>query len=112
MGKLVAYKKQNSVLEIFITESRLPFAQISSIYRKRKTNKQTNTQNKTHKTKQAGSTLNILTEIGSESARYITRLLGQTANFGSSFRLVIKFINESKWNTQTKRFLTNKITAA
>ena len=59
MGKLVAYRKENSVLEIFITESRLPFAQISSIYRKRKTNKQTNTQNKTHKTKQ-GSTLNIL----------------------------------------------------
>ena len=111
MGKLVAYKKQNSVLEIFITESRLPFAQISSIYRKRKTNKQTNKQNKTHKTKQ-GSTLNILTEIGSESARYITRLLGQTANFGSSFRLAIKFINESKWNRQTKRFLANKITAA
>ena len=68
-------------------------------------NKQTN------KTKQ-GSTLNILTEIGSESARYITRLLGQTDNFGSSFRLVIKFINVSKWNRQTKRFLTNKITAA
>ena len=75
----------------------------------KQTNKQTK-QNKTHKTKQ-GSTLNILTEIGSESARYITRLLGQTANFGSSFRLVKKFINESKWNTQTKRFLTNKITA-
>ena len=107
MGKLVAYKKQNSVLEIFITESRLPFAQISSICRKRK--KQTNKQ--TNKTKQ-GSTLNILTEIGSESARYITRLLGQTANFGSSFRLVIKFINESKWNRQSKRFVTNKITAA
>ena len=85
MGKLVAYRKENSVLEIFITESRLPFAQISSIYRKRKTNKQTkqNTQNKTRLyVKYTGS-----------------RLLGQTANFGSSFRLVIKFINESKWNT-------------
>ena len=80
MGKPVAYGKQNSVHEIFIAESRLPFAQISSINRKRK--KQTN------KTKQ-GSTLNKLTEIGSESARYI--LLGQTDNFWSSFRLVIKF---------------------
>ena len=110
MGKPVAYKKQNSVLEIFITESRLPFAQISSIYRKRKKNKQTNKQNK--KQKKQGSTLNILTEIGSESARYITRLLGQTDNFGSSFRLVIKFINVSKWNRQTKTFLTNKITTA
>ena len=67
MGKPVAYKKQNSVLEIFITESRLPFAQISSIYRKqnKQKNKQTNTH--THKTKQ-GSTLNIPTELGSESA--------------------------------------------
>ena len=42
----------------------------------------------TNETKQ-GSTLNKLTEIGSESARYI--LLGQTDNFWSSFRLVIKF---------------------
>ena len=84
MGKPVAYGKQNSVHEIFIAESRLPFAQISSINRKRK--KQTNKQ--TNKTKQ-GSTLNKLTEIGSESARYI--LLGQTDNFWSSFRLVIKF---------------------
>ena len=41
----------------------------------------------TNKTKQ-GSTLNKLTEIGSESARFI--LLGQTDNFWSSFRLVIK----------------------
>ena len=49
--------------------------------------KQTNKQ--TNKTKQ-GSTLNKLTEIGSESARYI--LLGQTDNFWSSFRLVIKFL--------------------
>ena len=31
MGKSVAYGKQNSVLKNFITESRLPFAQISSI---------------------------------------------------------------------------------
>ena len=48
MGKPVAYKKQNSVFEIFITESRLPFAQISSIYRKQK-NKQTNKQTKQNK---------------------------------------------------------------
>ena len=85
MGKPVAYGKQNSVHEIFIAESRLPFALISSINiteNEKQTNKQTN------KTKQ-GSTLNKLTEIGSESARYI--LLGQTDNFWSSFRLVIKF---------------------
>ena len=51
MGKPVAYKKQNSVLEIFITESRLPFAQISSIYRKqnKQKNKQTNTHTKQNK---------------------------------------------------------------
>ena len=48
MGKPVAYKKQNSVLEIVITESRLPFAQISSIYRKRK-KKQTNKHTKQNK---------------------------------------------------------------
>ena len=78
MGKPVAYEKQNSVFEIFITEWRLPFAQINYIYRKRK-----------NKTKQ-GSTLNKLTAIRGESARYITRLLGQTDNFGSSFRLVTK----------------------
>ena len=36
MGKPVAYGKQNSVFENFVTESRLPFAQISSIYPKRK----------------------------------------------------------------------------
>ena len=78
MGKPVAYGKQNSVLENFITESCFPFSQFTSIYRKRKK------QNKTKK----GSTLNKLTEIRSESARYITRLLGQTDNFESSFRLV------------------------
>ena len=50
MGKPVAYGKQNLVHEIFIAESRLPFAQISSINRKRKkTNKQTNKQTKQNK---------------------------------------------------------------
>ena len=46
--------KQNSVLENFITESRLPFAQISFIYRKLR--------RKRDKTKQS-FTLNKLTEI-------------------------------------------------
>ena len=82
MGKPVAYGKQNSVLENFIMESGLPFAQINSIH-----------QNENNKTKQS-STSNKLTEIRSEKARYITRLLGQTDNFESSFRLVIKLFSK------------------